>query len=93
MQSEYFYLQDKKAPFAFTMAPNNVIFGFSSKELSSNTKIIYLALIRRIGLANKYGWVDSRTGRIFVRYPSEKMEKDLGFSRGTIDGALKNWLN
>lgn len=90
MKSEYFYENDTKASYRFTMAPNNVIFGYKPDELSSNAKIVYLALIRRIGLASQYGWFEPENHRIYVRYPIEQMKKDLGFSGGTIDKALKS---
>ena len=77
---DYFYGGESEL-FSYYRIPRLLITGEQFKELSTDAKLLYGLLLDRMGLSAKNGWYDAK-GRVYIYYPLEEVETDLGCSHG-----------
>ena len=77
---DYFYGRESEL-FSYYRIPRLLVTGGQFKYLSTDAKLLYGLLLDRMGLSAKNGWYDTK-GRVYIYYPLEEVETDLGCSHG-----------
>ena len=77
---DYFYGGESEL-FSYYRIPRLLVTGEQFRELSTDAKLLYGLLLDRMGLSAKNGWYDTK-GRVYIYYPLEEVETDLGCSHG-----------
>ena len=57
--------------FNFFQLPEDLVFNDCFKELSTDAKVLYCIMLKRVGLSYKHGWMDS-AGRTYIIYTLEE---------------------
>ena len=57
--------------FNFFQLPEELVFNDCFKELSTDAKVLYCIMLKRVGLSYKHGWMDS-AGRTYIIYTLEE---------------------
>ena len=57
--------------FNFFQLPENMVLGEEFREMSSDAKLLYSVMLKRVGLSFKNGWIDEK-GRTYIIYTLEE---------------------
>lgn len=60
--------------FNFFQLPEDMVLGEEFREMSSDAKLLYCVMLKRVGLSFKNGWIDDK-GRTYIIYTLEEAMK------------------
>ena len=60
--------------FNYFQLPEELVLGDAFRELSSDAKLLYCVMLKRVGLSFKNGWIDDE-GRVYIIYTLEETMK------------------
>ena len=72
-----YYYGKEASQFNFLMVPDLLFSDINyNKNLSSDAKLLYSFMLRRMGISRKNGWIDERN-RVYVRYSIKEIQEDF----------------
>ncbi len=69
----YFYGQTGEH-FNYFQLPEELVFSENFRDMSSDAKLLYSIMLKRVGLSFKNGWIDDE-GRVYIIYTLEEAMK------------------
>ena len=88
MIAKRYFLGKQAEQFTFIRIPKLLMTDGLFSDLSIEAKILYGLLLDRMGLSTKNNWIDNRN-RIYVIYPVQEIQNDMGISRKKAKEYLK----